>query len=265
MRAMNDRWTDGFAGRSWRRSRELNLVTHTLALAAQQVLCTAPLLVALSALLRRVGGQGPGVLIPRYLGLTGTAAQDVADLFSRTSDSVSVTTLVTEAALALLFGTGVALTFQRALELVWSLPPAGLRSVARQCTWIVGLVAYLAVVFGVGHGAHRIHGHVHVRLVARVVVQLVASFAFFWWSQRVLLGRRVGWRALGPGAVLIAVGTAVVVGLSGLVLPGQITDQVGDYGLIGGAFVLSIWLVVLSGVVVGGAFLGAMWVQRHET
>jgi len=37
-----------------------------------------------------------------------------------------------------------------------------------------------------------------------------------------------------------------------------------DYGLVGAAFVLSIWLVVLSGAIFGGALLGAVIVERRS-
>ena len=251
------RWHASPAGRHWHRARELGLVTHTLALAAQQILCTAPLMVALSAVIRRAGGSGPGTVVPRYLGLTGDAARDVEQLFAGASPSASLDSLLVGAALSLIFGTGVALTFQRGLELIWGLPPGGVRSLGRQALWLVGLVTYLFVILGAGRSAHRIHAHDHAGLLARVVVQLIASFGFFWWSQHLLLGARVPWRRLRPGAMFIAAALAILVAVSGLVLPGQITDEVGDYGLIGAAFVLTIWLVALSGAVIGGAFIGA--------
>jgi len=49
-----------------------------------------------------------------------------------------------------------------------------------------------------------------------------------------------------------------------VVLPGQITDAVADYGPVGVTLVLSIWLVVLSGVIFGGALLGAVIVDRRQ-
>src|SRR3979409_626315 len=58
--AVFERWFDSLPGHGWRRAHELDLVTQTLALAAQQVLCTAPLLVATSAIVRRASGRGMG-------------------------------------------------------------------------------------------------------------------------------------------------------------------------------------------------------------
>jgi len=87
-------------------------------------------------------------------------------------------------------------------------------------------------------------------------VQFGVSFLFFWWSQHLLLSRRVGWRRLVPGAVSMALGMTVLVGLSGLVMSGEIVGEVEDYGLIGSTFILSLWLVVLSGLLCAGALLG---------
>src|SRR4051812_35365729 len=53
-------WSRSIGGTSWRRMRELDLDTHALALCAQQVLCTAPLVVAMSAVVQRLTSQHPG-------------------------------------------------------------------------------------------------------------------------------------------------------------------------------------------------------------
>ncbi len=74
---------------------------------------------------------------------------------------------------------------------------------------------------------------------------------------------RVCWRHLVPGALAVAAGTLLLVKLSNLVLPGQIDEQVAEYGLIGAVFVLSIWLMVLSAVLLGGTLLGAVLIQRR--
>ena len=43
----------------------------------------------------------------------------------------------------------------------------------------------------------------------------------------------------------------------------ELTEQVRDYGLVGAAFVLSVWLVTLSGLVIGGALVGAVLDEQH--
>jgi hypothetical protein len=69
-----DRFTHSVWGYLWLRARELNLATLCLALAAQQMLCTAPLLVAFSVIARRTTGSGVGSALARYLGLSDQAS-----------------------------------------------------------------------------------------------------------------------------------------------------------------------------------------------
>jgi membrane protein len=87
---------------------------------------------------------------------------------------------------------------------------------------------------------------------------------FYWWSQHLLLSGRIRWSTLRPGAFCMTLATTALVVVSGLVLPGQITEAVTDYGFVGATFVLSIWLVVLSGVIFGGALVGAVIVERRQ-
>src|SRR4051812_49974911 len=68
-------WHRSIGGHGLRRMRELDLDTHALALCAQQVLCTAPLIVAMSAGLQSTTRRGAGHLItPLFRLVRGPAA-----------------------------------------------------------------------------------------------------------------------------------------------------------------------------------------------
>lgn len=263
LRLFGDRFATTLPGHSWRRAQELNLVNQSLALAAQQMLCTAPLLVAFSAISLRTTGRGVGAALASYLGLSRRASLDVTSLFTSTT-AISNTDTVVGLVLALLFATGVAATQARGYELIWSQPRIGLRSLPRQLSWVAGLCLYLVVVLYAGRAGHRVGHRVHAGGPAGPLVQLVVSLLFFWWSQHLLLSARVTWRRLLPGALCMASGMTVLVILSGPIMSGQIVSQVNDYGLVGATFVLSVWLVVLSGVVFGGALLGAVIAERRD-
>ncbi len=259
-----ERWSASLPGHSWRRAREIDLPTQTLALAAQLVLCAAPLLVATSAVVRRAGGKGLGGPVSRYLGLHGQAAKDVTSLFT-TSSKVSLVSLVLGLIVAAFFGTGVAATQQRGYEGLWSLPRAGIRaSTWRQLLWVLGLMVYMFAILYAGRLGHHGRGRVHSSVVFRAIAQFLVSLLFYAWSQHLLLGGRISWRRLMPGAFCMALGTTILVIVSAVVLPGQITDQETDYGLVGAAFVLTVWLVVLAGVIFGGGLLGAIIVERRR-
>jgi membrane protein len=250
------RLDDSILGLSWRRAAELNLVTHSLALAAQQVLCTAPLLVAFSLAKRHSASQNIGNVLAHYLALTPAASQDVGTLFNNTHN-VSTGDRVSGLILALLFSTAIAATQQRWFELVWSQSRASaLRSTLRQLLWVASLCGYLVLILYAGRAGHGVGRRVHAGRPAGPVVQFGVSFLFFWWSQHLLLGGRIGWRQLIPGATTMALGMSILVGLSGFAMSSQIVSEVSDYGLIGSTFVLSLWLVALSGLLCGGALFG---------
>src|SRR3954471_21167549 len=136
-------WSRSLGGRGFRRVRELDLDTHALALCAQQVLCTAPLIVAISALLQRTTGHGIARVMGRFFGLHDASADDVQQLFGRSAPSISTLTLVLGVITAVVFTTSVAATQQRGFELIWTLPRvSGLRSYVRQLLWTPALTAF---------------------------------------------------------------------------------------------------------------------------
>jgi len=263
LRAGAARWTDGLPGHSWRKAHEAGLVILTLALSAQQVLCAAPLLVAMSAVVRRVSGNDMGVMLAHLLGLSGDAAGDVRALFVN-SASVTTRSLVIGLVLTAVFSTGIAATIQRGYEAIWEQPRAGFGATGRQLIWVVALLVYISAVLFAGRLGHQLGRDLHVSLLIRIVAQSVVSVAFFLAGQSFLLAGRVSVRRLLPGSLLTALGTVALLNVSQLVLPGQITEQVDEYGLIGATFVLSIWLVVWSAIVFGAALAGAILVERRD-
>jgi len=258
-------WARSIGGAGWRRMREIDLDTHALALCAQQVLCTAPLIVAMSAVLQRVTGRHPGYFLVRFFGLYGDSADAMVRLFSRTSPSISTPALVFAMVTAIVFTTSVAAVQQRAFELIWTLPRViGVRSYFRQLSWAVLLGLYSVVMLALGRLARELDEHAGRPFMLGVMIfQGVLTFLFYWWSQRWLLGGRVTWRALLPGALAVGLLTTVLFRLTRVIMPGQIAWQVHAYGLIGAVFVLSVWLMILSAVIFTGVLLGAVITQRR--
>jgi membrane protein len=154
---------------------------------------------------------------------------------------------------------------QRAFERIWTMPHiASIRSYIRQLAWAVVLGCYSLIVLGVGRVGRYLTDHIGwAGLLIVAVGQGVGTFVFYWWSQRWLLAGRVTWRALLPGAVAVGVLTTIVFRLTRVFLPGQIAWPVRAYGLIGGVFVLSAWLMFLSVVIFGGVLFGALLVERR--
>jgi len=252
-------------GRGYDRFRELDLDTHALAFCAQQVTCTAPMVVAISAVLSRETGQSIGPAMTRFFGLHGSSARAVEELFVRDSSSISTAALILSMVVAVFFTTSVASVQQRTFEVIWSIPRVvGVRSYVRQLWWALALVAYSGAVLLVSRTGRALWGdHNHRGVIVAAWVQGALTMLFYWWSQYWLLGGRIRWRALLPGAVAIGIGTAVVFRLTRVIIPGQISWQVHAYGLVGAVFVLTVWLMIVSAVIYLGVLFGSLIAERR--
>ncbi|HVI35815.1 MAG TPA: YhjD/YihY/BrkB family envelope integrity protein, partial [Gaiellales bacterium] len=259
------RWlANSLGGLGYRRSREIDLDTHALALCAQQVLCTAPLIVAMGAVLQRLTGHGAAYFIDRFFGLHGESADAVDKLFARTT-SISTSSLVIALIISVVFSTGVAAVQQRAFERIWTLPRIiSVRSYGRQLAWAVMLGTFSSLMLGLGRVGRELTEALGVTAIMCIaIVQGAVTFLFYWWSQYWLLAGRVTWRALLPGAVAVGVLTTIMFRLTRVIMPPEMTWPVHAYGLIGGVFVMSVWLMILCVVIFAGTLFGALVSERR--
>lgn len=245
------------------RSNQLRLGTHTLALAAQQVICTLPLLMAVSALARRYHSGGIVGLLSDVLQLDDRSRRALGTLFA-TRSTVDLDPLLLELATGILFLGGVAATTQDMLETVWQVSQTRGTRLVRQLVWVLASAPCLAVAVLGGRYAHHLPVGTNIALPTAALVEGVVGFVFYWWTQHLLLGGQVSWRTLAPGSVLSGVGMSLATIASALILPGQLVEQVDYYGPIGAAMVLSLWLYAVTIVVVAAALAGAMLDERRE-
>lgn len=258
-------WAHSIGGRGLRRIRELDLDTHALALCAQQVLATAPLLVAISAVTQRLAHRDVSFYIVRFLGLHGDSQRYVERLFGRSAASISTIDLVLGMVFSILFAATVATVQQRGFEMIWTLPRVtGVRSYTRQLVWAPALAAFSVAILLAGRGGKWIDHHlVTVGPSLTYLLQAVLTLVFYWWSQHWLLRGRIHWRALFPGALAVSVFLAAAVQLSRAVMPGQIGWQVHAYGEIGAVFMLAVWFMAASVVTLLGVLVGALVAERR--
>jgi len=259
-------WAHSIGGRGLRRVRELDLDTHALALCGQQVLATAPLVVAISAVTRRLAHRDVSFYITRFLGLRGQSAQYVQHLFGRSAASVSTVDLLVGMVVSIFFAATVATVQQRGFEMIWTLPRvAGARSYVRQVLWAPALAAFCVAVLIAARVGRWFDDHVvQVGTWAGVALQAGITFGFFWWTQHWLLRGRVRWRSLVPGAVAVSLFLVATVQISRAVLPSQIDWQVHAYGEIGAVFMLSIWFMAASVITFLGVLVGALLAERSN-
>ncbi|MGN6608435.1 MAG: hypothetical protein ACTHMS_15660 [Jatrophihabitans sp.] len=234
--------------------------THAMAFSAQQLLCTVPLVVAISAVVPHGPGRGVAYATVNLFGLDGASATAVTALLSRHTSSVSVSALVVSMIGAVVLSTSVGAVQQRAFELIWNVPKLrGLRCYLRQLAWAPTLAVFSVGMLAAAGPGRWLDRHVAGAggwSVMAIRVLLVA--AFYVWSQFWLLDRRIPTRSLLPGSVAVGVLTIGLVEASRLVVPGQITWQVQAYGLVGVGFVFAEWLLILSVLIYVGVLIGAL-------
>jgi membrane protein len=235
-----------------RRAREIDLGSCALALAAQQLMATIPLLVVLAAIRPLSGPDNFGVQLSHFLSLSAKATEELGSLFAATANVRSAASLG-GIVLLVFFAFGSAQAHQRAYELAWRLEPRKRGSWHRQARWVATLLGYVAALAVIG----RAVGETAAARPLFIAAFAPVTAAFFWYGQRTLLGARVRSRALLPGAALVGIGLTGLLALSPLLLSGQLTSSVREFGPIGVTFVLATWLLIFSAIVVAGTVAGA--------
>jgi len=241
------------AGRVQRRVAEIDLANQVLILAALTLMLIIPLLISIAAILP-LGGAA-GTLLAHRIGLTPDAARDLAQLFPSPQRVRGATTLV-GVVIALVSAFSLPLALQRGYELAWRVPPLGWRGLWRAVVWLIGFVVLIG---GVAAITGLVHGWAAV--VGLALPGLAIAIAWAWWSQHLLLGGRIGWRALLPGAIASGIGLVAMRVTADLFLSVLITTHYQRYGPLGIVFLLLSWFIAFSVIVLGGAVLGA---ELHE-
>lgn len=234
-------------GRGWRRSRDIELWSRSLGFAAVGFLTLVPLLIIVSSA-DPEHGRGFAQWVGEGLGVSTASRRQVEQLFSRPGQALRTTTAFGLAALAV-FGLTFGAAVQTGYEKVWDLPPARWWARWRHVVWLGVLTGYLFV-----SATTTLRGE---PLAGGAVASLSAAL-FLWWSQRLLLGGRIRWRALLPGAVVTVIGLLGLRIFSRLVFSPLIASNAVTFGPVGTVLVIQSWLVGVGVVVFGGALVGRL-------
>lgn len=260
---LRERWSRTLLGHALDRSSSLDLGTYTLALSAQLVLCLAPLVIAVSSILRRFRAGSAGGMVSDLLGLSGQSAEAVRQLMEH-AGAASWGSLLLGLGYGLFFTTGVAATTQRLLENLWELPRTPWRHWWTRGLWVATLAPLITGVMVFGRMSARVPMSPWQDVATDALVFALLSCLFSWWTQWALLLGAVGWRRLLPGAIATGLGCGLVSVTSTLWVPGEIAEEVVDYGLVGATFVLSLWIFILASVFVVGVTVSKVWDERRR-
>lgn len=239
------------AGRLWDHGSDMEIMQRSLSFAALGFTTLVPLLIVVAAATSLDGDGGFPTWIVDGIGLSGRSASAVRNLFAPAQRVLSTTSMAGAAGLAF-FGLSLADCVKRALERVWDLPSTGLRSIWRQAVWLGVLVGYLLAMADL----ESIHDGSLSKILIRASLSATASTAFFWWTARILLDGRVGWRPLLPGAVATVVGLWGLRATSNLFFAPSIVSSAVSFGAIGTVLIIVSWLIGVGWVIFGAALLG---------
>ncbi|MGW3497674.1 YhjD/YihY/BrkB family envelope integrity protein [Streptomyces sp. NPDC001020] len=218
--------------------------------AALALVTLAPLLIVVAAAspLRR---RGFASWVTDGMDLSGHPAHAVQQLFAAPHRVLSATSVFSVAALAF-FGLTFASSVQTGYERVWDLPSGRWHTVWRRAVWLAAMTAYLFA---------EVHSGVVLRsgtwqFPIRVALTLLFGVLFFWWAQHFLLGERVSWKALLPGAVATMLGLIGLRWFSYQIFSPLIVTNAVTYGAVGTILIVQSWLIGVGFVVFGGALVG---------
>ncbi|QGV82241.1 YhjD/YihY/BrkB family envelope integrity protein [Streptomyces ficellus] len=244
------------AGRGWRTGTDLELMHRSMGFAALGLLTLVPLLIVVAAA-DPAGGSGFAQWLSDGLGVAAASTDEVERLFAPPGAALESTTGFGIAALAV-FGLTFGGVVQTGYEKVWELPAARWHTMWRHAVWLAMLIGYLLLSADVAS-----HPAAGADLAWRVVLAVGSAVLFFWWSQRLLLGGRLPWRALLPGAVCTVIGLAGLRVFSRLVFSPLIASNAVTYGPVGTMLVVQSWLVGVGFVVFGGALVGRLLYEER--
>ena len=226
---------------------DLDLWQRSLGFAALGFLTLVPLLIVVSAA-DPASGRGFAQWLGDGLGVSEAARGDIERLFAQPGQTLRTMTAFGLAVLAV-FGVTFGATVQSGYEKVWDLPPARWWARWRHVVWLAVLIGvlFLSAVTPLWGAAP-----------ARGLITVLSGVLFFWWSQHLLLGGRIRFRALLPSAVATVIGLLGLRVFSRLVFSPLIASNAVTYGPIGTVLVIQSWLVGVGVVFFGGALAGRL-------
>ncbi|MFF7770596.1 ribonuclease BN [Streptomyces massasporeus] len=239
----------GSTARLLSRLSTLNIVEGSVRLAAQAFLTALPLLMTVAAF-------APGWMqdlladsLRAVLGMSGDTLDELRRVFSATGTTRHTAGAVS-AVVTLLSATAFSRALQAVCERCWHLPRAPLRTAVWR--WLLWLVVWLACLLlqapvrnAFGAGA-----------VPGVLLSVLSATLLWWWSQHLLLGGRIGWRSLLPGALLAGSGTVLLSLAARVLVPTAMERSLDEFGPLGPVFTFLSWLIAVFLVAVSGLALG---------
>ena len=249
-RAVLARARESFPGRCVEIFVELRGLDRAMVLASQAFTALIPLMILVGAVLP-AGDSSVSDAVIRRFGLDGQAADAVAAVFARPeTGSVGVFSLL------LLIISGVSLTRRMQLMYVqaWRLPPLrGVRGSFNAAMGLTVLLVELALLYLV----RTLVRGVPFEWAIQVPLSALAGIVLWTTIPWLLMDRRLRWRRLLPGGVLMAVMAGIYGVVTTIYMPPLMTSYSLRFGLFGVTIALVGWLLAVCLILVSATIVAA--------
>jgi membrane protein len=229
--------------------RHVGILDMATRLAAQAFLTALPVLFVVAALAPDAWREQMVSSVRDLFGLRGASLEQVRSIYAG-GDQFHETWGVIGVLVTLLSATACSRALQRLCERSWHLRRAGARVAAWR--WVLWLLVWLAALLLQG----ALRDGFGVGTALGVPLSLCAAVLLWWWTQHLLLGSRVAWLRLLPGAVLAGGGSVAVVAASRLFLPRALNHSIEQFGALGSVFTMLSWLIAFFAVITAGVAAG---------
>ncbi|GHB50987.1 hypothetical protein GCM10010347_20880 [Streptomyces cirratus] len=190
------------------------------------------------------------------LGLPDAALDQVRAVYAATDPTAIAGSSAVGILVTLLSATACSRALQKTCERSWHLPKAKARLAAWR--WLAWLVVWLGALLFQG----PVQNAFGAGMAVGFLVALVSSALLWWWTQHLLLGGRVPWLPLLPGAVLAGTGGQLLSLGSRVYMPRAVDRSMQQFGALGSVFVLLSWLIAFFIVITLAISVG--YVVAHE-
>jgi uncharacterized BrkB/YihY/UPF0761 family membrane protein len=256
-------WDSNLLGTSLLKMYEIDGRNRAITLAGQAFIALVPLLIVLASWHLGPGDQGIDDAIVDYFNLQGSTADAVYTLFSRPPSATGGITLFGFILLVISLGS-FARSMQRMYEAVWELPKRGVLGTLDG----LGGTALLIIAFsGLAWIGSLFASVTHNRLIA-LPIQLLLAVPMWVLFIRLMLSRRRSARDVLPSAIVSSLAQVILSWGTQVYVPHLIEVDAQRYGVIGVAFAIVSWLVIVAYLLVATAVVGAelgAWLKRFAS
>ncbi|MEV4558588.1 YhjD/YihY/BrkB family envelope integrity protein [Kitasatospora sp. NPDC049285] len=237
-------------GRALSNLIRVNLLDNATRLAAQAFLSALPALFVVAIFAPATIKHSITGSLREQLGLHGPAQQQVQQLMSTQHDTASQSFGAIGVLVTLASATALSRALQRVCERAWEMPKTGARlALWRWVVWLLGWLVFLVIQVPLRHGFGA-------GLWLGIPLEFLASTGVWWWTQHLLLGARIRWYPLLPGAALCGIAEVGLGIASKVYLPHAMTTSVNQFGPYGVVFTCLSWLIVLFTAITLALVLG---------